>query len=82
MGGGGNSAILNSEAHQPKISSTHAFQKQGASTYIQYTGKADSWWDVAVEHREFSSVLCDDLEGVGWDAGWEQGSREGTHVHI
>ena len=27
--------------------------------------KIGSWWEPAVEHREFSLVLCDDL--AGWD---------------
>ena len=26
-----------------------------------------NYWEADVKHREFSSVLCDDLEG--WDAG-------------
>ena len=27
--------------------------------------KIDSWWEAALQHRELSSVLCEDLEG--WD---------------
>ena len=27
--------------------------------------ETDSWWEAAVQHRELSLVLCDDLEG--WD---------------
>ena len=36
-----------------------------------------SWvkqWEVAIQHREPSLVLCDDLKG--WDGGGEGGSRE------
>ena len=29
------------------------------------------WWEAAAQHREISSVLCDDLEG--WD---REGGRE------
>ena len=41
----------------------------------------DSWWEAAVEQRELSSVLCDDLEG--WDEGLGgRRKREGMDVHI
>ena len=33
------------------------------------TCDVDSWWGAAVEGRELSSVLSDDLEG--WDGGWK-----------
>ena len=26
-------------------------------------GETDSWWEAAVQQRELSSVLCDELEG-------------------
>ena len=34
--------------------------------------RMDGWWEVATQHREISSVLCDHLEG--WD---REGGREG-----
>ena len=34
----------------------------------------DSYWEVAIEHRELSMVLCDDLEGC--DGGGEARQRE------
>ena len=41
-----------------------------ASTYIYTTMlKIDSWWEVAIKHREPSLGLCDDLEG--WIRGRE-----------
>ena len=41
-----------------------------------------SWWDPAGEHRELSSVLCDDLEGgmVGGMA--RRSKRQGIYVYI
>ena len=43
--------------------------------------KIDSWWEVAVQHREFNSVLCDDLEG--WDGRCKGGLRgRGLCIHI
>ena len=39
--------------------------------------KTDSQWEAAIEHRELSSVLCDDLEG------WEgEAQEEGTCVYV
>ena len=35
------------------------------------TCKIDSWWEAAAQHREISSMLCNDLEG--WD---REGGRE------
>ena len=45
--------------------------------------KIGSWWEPAVEHREFSLVLCDDLEGWG-ESGCAGGrlKREEIHVYI
>ena len=37
--------------------------------------KIDSWWEVAVQHREPSLMLCDDLEG--WDGGGEEAQEIG-----
>ena len=43
--------------------------------------KKDSWWEAAVQHRELSSVLCDDVEG--WDEGvGGRFKREGMDVYI
>ena len=44
--------------------------------------KIDSWWEVAVQHREFNSVLCDDLEGWDGSGEGEKLEREGINVHI
>ena len=38
----------------------------------------DSSWEAAIQHRELSSVLCDDLEG-GMGVGWRL-KREGICV--
>ena len=38
----------------------------------------DSQWEPAVQHRELSSGLCDDLEGKGA----ERLKREGIYVYI
>ena len=39
-------------------------QLKRLSTYTCTTHyKMDSWWEVAVKHREPSLALCDDLEG-------------------
>ena len=35
----------------------------------------NNWLEAAVQHRDPSLVLCDDLEE--WDGGWEGGSRRG-----
>ena len=41
----------------------------------------DSSWEAAIQHRELSSVLCDDLEG--WDEGvGGRLKREGMDVYI
>ena len=40
--------------------------------------KIDSLWEAAVQHRELSSGLCDDLEG--WVGG--RSKREGISVYI
>ena len=42
--------------------------------------KTDSWWEVAVQHKELSLVLCDDLEG--WDGGWAGGSRGRGYMYM
>ena len=42
--------------------------------------KRDSEWGAAVQQRELSLMLCDDLEG--WDGGWEGGSRGRGDVYI
>ena len=39
----------------------------------------NSKWETAVQHRELSSVLCEDLEG--WDVGGRL-QREGIYVHM
>ena len=39
----------------------------------------NSEWEAAVQHRELSSVLCEDLEG--WDVGGYL-QREGIDVHM
>ena len=36
--------------------------------------KTDSQWEAAVQHRELNLLLCDDLDGEGWDE--EAGERE------
>ena len=43
--------------------------------------KIESWWEVAVQHREFNSVLCDDLEGWDGRAGGRL-KREGIYVYV
>ena len=40
--------------------------------------KTDSKWEAAIQHRELSSVLCDDIEG--WVGG--RLKREGIYVYI
>ena len=56
---------------------TSGCQRIGASGTMC---KTDSQWEAAIEHRELSSVLCDDLEG------WEGEAREvpegGVYVHM
>ena len=42
--------------------------------------ETDSEWEPAVQHRELSSVLCDDLEGVIW--GWCEGGPRAGDVCI
>ena len=43
--------------------------------------KIDSQWEPAVQHRELSSLLCDDLDG--WDGGGGgRSKREGIQVYI
>ena len=42
--------------------------------------KIDSWWEAAVQHRELSSVFCDDLEG--WDRGDGRKAEEGGDICI
>jgi len=42
--------------------------------------KIDSWWEAAVQHRELSSVFCDDLEG--WDRGGGIKAEEGRDTCI
>ena len=44
------------------------------------TCKRDSQWEAAVQHREFSLVVCDDLEG--WDWGSEGKVQEGGDGYI
>ena len=41
-----------------------AFWESGIDTYTTVC-KIDGWWKATIEHRELSSVLCDDLGG--WD---------------
>ena len=35
----------------------------------------------AVQHRELSSVLCDDLDGWDGGVGWEGGSRGRAYMY-
>ena len=41
-----------------------------------------SWWEATVQHRELSSMLCDDLEGWGWGRGERQVQGEGIYGSI
>ena len=51
-------------------------KKRIALTYIYMTMcKIDSYWESALQHRELSSILCDDL--VGWDGGGRQAQERG-----
>ena len=44
--------------------------------------KIDGYWEAAVQHRELSSVFCDDLDGwKGWVLGGRL-KREGIHVYL
>ena len=55
-------------------------QLKRLSTYTCTTHyKMDSWWEVAVKHREPSLALCDDLEG--WDVG-RGGRLKRKVVHV
>ena len=43
--------------------------------------KIDGYWEAAVQHRELSSVVCDDPEG--WDGVvGGRSKREGIYVYI
>ena len=42
--------------------------------------KIDSEWEPAVQHRELSSVLCDDLDR--WDGGDGREVQEGGDIYI
>ena len=43
--------------------------------------KTDSPWKPAINHRELSLVLCDDLEGWGWWGGGEGSPRERGYTY-
>ena len=42
------------------------WMKQHRHTYTTMCEK-DSWWKAAIQHRESSLVLCDNLEGGVWE---------------
>ena len=42
--------------------------------------KIDSYWEVSLEYRELSLVLCDNLEG--WEGVGRRFKREWTHVYL
>ena len=44
----------------------------------------DHWWEAAAQHREISSVLCDELEGWDREGGREaqKGEDMGIYVYI
>ena len=44
------------------------------------TCTTESQWEAAVQHREITSVLCNDLEG--WDGRREAQEREDICTHI
>ena len=46
------------------------------------TWQIDSWQEAAAEHREFSLVLRNDVDG--WDGRWVGGrsKRKGIYVYI
>ena len=41
----------------------------------------DSYWEATIQHRELSSVLCDDLEESDEEGG-RQEAREGGDTYI
>ena len=44
----------------------------------------DGYWEAAAQHREISTVLCDDLEGWDTEGGSEaqEGGDMGIYVYI
>jgi len=44
--------------------------------------KIKNHWEVAVYHREFTSALCDDLEGWDRDSGKEVQEKGDTYLYI
>ena len=42
--------------------------------------KIDSQWEAAVQHKELSSVLCEDL--AGWEGERREACEGGMHTYI
>ena len=50
-------------------------------TYTLLPCKIESQWEFAVSHREFNSVLCDNLGGVDGMGDGRKLQKEGTNVY-
>ena len=59
--------------HSRRVSEWDEWRKYNQHIYT-ITCKMKSWWEVAMQHRESSLALCDDLEGCN---GWREGSSKG-----
>ena len=49
---------------------------------LTYKCKIDSWWEVTIQCKELSSVLCDNLEGWNWRGGREVQEGGDIYTHI
>ena len=44
--------------------------------------KIDSQWEAAIQHRELTSVLCEDLGRWDWGGEGGKSKREGIYAYI